>query len=88
MTNYEDYGDAVITRGDDGRLTVERADRVIGISLELLAQGAEGLSIDAAGCIVLAGDPRYQYRPVRFATNPGDPTETARILVCERVEGF
>lgn len=85
-----DYGEAAIRRSDDGRLVVDRADPVIGISLDLLfgedGLGGEGLPIDESGCIVLAGDPRYRYRPVRFVAHPGDRTETARVLVCERVE--
>jgi hypothetical protein len=81
-----DYGDATFTRHDDGRVTVDHADDVVGISLDLLAMAeAAHLPVDDAGCILLAGDPRYRYRPVRFATDPGDPTEMVRVLVCERV---
>lgn len=80
-----DYGDAAITRQEDGRLVVERADDVIAISLELLAAAGNELPVDESGCILLAGDPRYRYRPVRFVGRPDDPTETARMLVCERV---
>lgn len=84
-----DYGSAWITRDDNGRLHVQSADPIIGISLELLAQTQDpALTIDDTGCILLAGDPRYRYRPVRFAANPGDPTETARVLVCERIEAM
>lgn len=79
-----DYGDATITRHDDGRLTVGRADPVIGISLELLAQAGERLPVDASGCILLASDPRYRYRPVRFAGLLADASGPCRVLVCER----
>jgi hypothetical protein len=82
-----DYGDATITQMTGGRLIVERADRVIGISLELLAQADPvRLPIDESGCIMLAGDPGYRYRPVRFASHPTAVGEGARVLVCERVE--
>lgn len=85
MDDY--YGCAIISRHDDGRLTVDHAGPTIAITLELLATASEQLlAIDNTGCLLLAGDPRYRYRPVRFAANPGDPTETARMLVCERVQ--
>lgn len=81
-----DYGDATITRCDDGRLVVERADPVIGIAVELLARADFNLPVDDDGCIWLAGDPRYRYRPVRFA--PATPFKHGPlgVVVCERVE--
>lgn len=78
-----DYGDAVVTRQADGTLRVDRADPVVGISIELLAQSdGAAMSIDSDGYVWLAGDPAYRYRPVRFAPGLGG---TPRIVVCERV---
>jgi hypothetical protein len=83
----DDYGDAVVTRHDDGRLTVDRADPVIGVSLELLATAGNLLLVDDDGCILLAGDSQYRYRPVRFAGLTVDSSGPCRVLVCERVVG-
>lgn len=86
-----DYGDATITRAADGSLVVERADDVIGISVELLAQAVGwGLHVGGDGLLWLAGDPSYRYRPVRFVAQvaglePGQAAEGVRVLVCERV---
>lgn len=87
-----DYGDATITRHDDGRVTVDRADDTIGIYVELLAEAeAGGLPVDDDGNIWLAGDARYRYRPVRFARatlgplGPGLAGGQPQIVVCERV---
>lgn len=78
-----DYGTAVVRRNDDGRLSVVQADDTIGVSVGLLAEGGAGLPADADGCLLLAGDPEYRYRPVRFASVwPGGPPS---VLVCERV---
>lgn len=84
------YGDATITTayGADGKIeryVVERADPVIGMSLELLAQAGWTLPVDESGCILLAGDPRYRYRPVRFAGTTIDSQGPVAVLVCERV---
>lgn len=87
-----EYGDAVVTRRDDGRLTVDRADPVIGISVELLAQAGEHMPVDDDGCIWLAGDPAHRYRPVAFARGtvgslgPGLAGGRPDMLVCERAE--
>lgn len=81
-----DYGSATVTRHDDGRVTVEQADPVIGITFELLGQSdPELLRVDGEGLLWLGGDQRYRYRPVRFVAHPDVPGEGARILVCERV---
>lgn len=81
-----DYGDAVITSIGGGSLIVERADDVIGISTQLLADAGDNLLVDEAGCILLAGDPRYRYRPVRFASMAiVDSRGPCHVLVCERV---
>jgi hypothetical protein len=85
------YGDATFRRYDDGRVVVQKADDVIGVSLELLASAAEGLLwVDRDGLLWLAGDYRYRYRPVRFEPLFGDLPEDAAvegvsILICERV---
>lgn len=84
------HGPATIRR-DGGRLVVEHADDVIGISFELLAeQVGWGLYVDGDGLIWLAGDPDYRHRPVRFEASvgglaPGEAVEGARVLICERV---
>lgn len=78
IAGMADYGDAVMTRKDDGTVVVDRAAPVIGVTVELLADldvchvGPDGLLwLDTAG--------RYRYRPVRFSTEPN------RVLICERV---
>lgn len=78
----EDYGDAVVEQRGS-RLVVSRADDVIGFSLEFFPTA--GMTVDANGCLLLAGDPRHRYRPVRFVPSMagGPPT----VLVCERVPG-
>lgn len=86
-----EYGSAAIKRHADGRVTVESADDVIGISVELLAEAVGwGLHVDGEGLLLLAGDPSYRYRPVRFEARvaglePGQAAEGARMLICERV---
>jgi hypothetical protein len=80
-----EYGDAEIVRAEDGRIEVVRADPVIGISLELLASAGDGLAVDDSGCLLLAGDSRYRYRPVRFAGVTAEASGPCRVLVCERV---
>lgn len=85
MATWGAYGDAVITRQEDGCLVVERADPVIGVSLQLLAEAGESLPVDESGCILLAGDPRYRYRPLRFAGTAIDHSGPVGVLVCERV---
>lgn len=92
MIGPDGYGDATITRLDDGTIVVERADDVIGISVELLQQAlGAGLWVGADGLIWLAGNPEYRYRPVRFVSrlnglSPNQAAaEGARVIVCERV---
>ena len=82
-----DYGSAVIHKREDGRLEVVRADDTIGISCTLLAEDTPGLPVDSDGCIWLAGDPGYRYRPVRFAGPPSAHYVCAQVsvVVCERV---
>lgn len=80
-----DWGDAIVSRHMDGRVSVLRADPVIGISLALLAQDSVNLPVDDTGCILLAGDRRYRYRPIRLAPLPNEATGQPRVLVCERV---
>lgn len=80
-----DYGDATIIRGLDGKPYVERADAVIGISTQLLADADEHLPVDSEGCVWLAGDHRYRYRPVRFESGSGVPGGPCQVVVCERV---
>lgn len=81
------YGSAEIRRHDDGRLEVVRADDVIGITSELVFDVDASLWVDSDGLLLLAGDPRYRYRPVRFANAPGltFPTRGVQVVVCERV---
>lgn len=79
------YGSCVLRRDGD-RLIVERADRTIGVSAELLCAEAgsatadavgRGITTDAAGCLVIAGQVRYC--PIRFDAG-------GRVVVCERVD--
>ncbi len=92
MIGPDGYGDAELRKHDDGRLVVIRADDVIGISVELLAEAVGfGLWVGGDGLLWLASDPRYRYRPVRFVANVAGLTrdeaiEGARMLVCERVQ--
>lgn len=73
----DDYGTAIVELVD-GRPRIVEADDTIGVAPELLANSDDdGLPVDSDGCIVLAGDPAYRYRPVRFAAH--------RVVVCERV---
>jgi len=81
----EPYGNATFKQHDDGRIEVVHADRVIGITLELLAEAGENLPVDQTGCILLAGYPEHRYRPVRFAGLMPDQSGSARVLVCEKV---
>lgn len=92
MIGPDGYGDAEVRRLDDGNLVVARADDVIGISVELLAEAlGVGLWVDGEGLLWLAGDPKYKYRPVRFADTfthgltADSAVEGARVVVCERV---
>lgn len=91
MIGPDGYGDAELRKHDDGRIEVVRADDVIGISVELLAQSlGAGLWVGGDGLLWLAGDPRYRYRPTRFVCNlhglsVDEAVEGARVLVCERV---
>lgn len=80
-----EYGDAILTRHDDGTVTVERADRIVGVTPELLDLAEawvfpngdhETIQLDTAG--------EYVYRkvgeePLRFM--PG-----RMIFVYERIE--
>lgn len=77
-----DYGTAILKKHDDGRITVEHADPVIGISVELLAEAemAPGLRVTSEGYLSMGSDGLTMYRPVRF-----DPRSGTRVLVCERV---
>lgn len=91
MIGPDGYGDAEIRQLDDGTLEIVRADDVIGISVELLAEAlGSGLWVDGDGLLWLAGDPTYKYRPVRFATfarglTADSAVEGTRVIVCERV---
>lgn len=68
----------------DGWPVVVAADDVVGITFELLAQSADdAFPVQADGCILLAGDPAFRYRPTRVGCL--EPGGTARVLVCERV---
>lgn len=72
----DEYGDVVVHRSADGTVRIDRADPVVGISAELLAQADPALmGVDADGNLVLPGG--YVYRPVRFARSG------ARVLICE-----
>jgi hypothetical protein len=74
-------GSAVIQKHDDGRLEVVHADDIIGIATQVLAEAdTHGLRVDDEGLLWIAGDPRYRYRPVRFASGP-----VPQVLICERV---
>lgn len=71
-------GDAVLTRHDDGTVTVERADPTIRVSLELLEQAGpwawDGttLTLDTAG--------HYRYRQV------GPDPDDGRVALFARIE--
>lgn len=88
MPSVSEYGAATVKRHDDGSVTVVEADTVIGIAVELLTEGRAQLPVGADGCIALAGDPAYRYRPVRFEPSPGDQFTggPVAVVVCERVE--
>lgn len=76
-----DYGSATITRKDDGSYTVERADDVIGIAVEVLADAdPAALRVTSEGHLSMGSDGLTLYRPVRF-----DPASGTRVLVCEQV---
>jgi len=80
-----DYGDATVIRADDGTLTVTRADPIIGVSVALLAElSPEHITPDGLLQLDTAG--QYRYRPVRLAGDASS-TETARVVVFERVRG-
>jgi len=81
-----DYGDAVLQRHADGRVTVERADDVIGISADLLAELRNGadpaaVGVTTDGHLALGSDRSAVYRPVRFVLEGHQHV----VLVCERV---
>ncbi|WP_320069759.1 hypothetical protein [Micromonospora sp. RTGN7] len=82
------YGDATVRRNPDGTLTVLSADRVIGVSVEVLAAAGDRLPVDPAGAIALAGDPAHRYLPVRFAAaSPyGTGGRQVAVIVCERLD--
>ncbi|HET8642952.1 MAG TPA: hypothetical protein VFM37_13520 [Pseudonocardiaceae bacterium] len=70
------YGELLCTRHDDGRVIIDRADPVIGVSPQLLADpDLQHVAVDPAGNLVFAR--QAAYRPVGFAPN--------RVLVCVRV---
>lgn len=76
-----DYGDATITKNDDGTFTVVHADDVIGISVQLLAEAdPAALRVTSEGHLSMGSDGLTLYRPVRF-----DPASGTRVLICERV---
>lgn len=76
-----DYGNVTLTRHDDGRITVERADPVIGVSVDLLTDAdPQGLRVTSEGHLSMGSDGMTMYRPVRF-----DPAHGTRVLICERV---
>ncbi|MFG2070984.1 hypothetical protein ACGFKZ_29405 [Micromonospora tulbaghiae] len=79
------YGDATVRRNPDGTLTVTHADRVVGVSVELLAVAGDRLPVDGGGAIALAGDPEHRYLPVRFAAANG-PRGPVAVVVCQRVD--
>jgi hypothetical protein len=71
---------AISSRYVDGMLTsltVERADRTVGISTEVLAHASNFLCTDEDGHLHIAD--QVVYRPVKFA-------EGGKIIVCERVD--
>jgi hypothetical protein len=73
-----DYGSVDVTRHDDGRLEVLRADQTIGVSAELLVEAAgQGLATDVDGRLVIAG--QACYKPLRFE-------EGGRVVVCVRAD--
>lgn len=77
------YGDADIARLPDGRVKVTRADEVIGIAVEVLADADPSvLYVDPDGNLVMAG--QIAYAPIGFAP---DTTGAARIIICRRVWG-
>lgn len=86
------FGDAQVDRDPvTGALVVVRADRTIGISVELLAAvlGTSALPVDEHGHVWLAGDPAHKYVPERFCSTrpPGaDPVADSSFIVCRRVE--
>lgn len=73
-----EFGEATILTAADGSLVVERADDVVGVTVQLLAEFPQwGFGPD--GLLWLTPSGEYRYRPLRFATRvPG-------VLVCERV---
>lgn len=76
-----DYGDAILKRHDDGRITIERADPVIGITIELLADADPALlRVTSEGHLSMGSDGLTLYRPVRF-----DPAHGTHVVICERV---
>lgn len=91
MIGQDSYGAAEVVRREDGTLKVVRADEVIGISVELLAEALGfGLLVGDDGLLWLGGDPAYRYRPTRFVApalglTSKLPVEGARVVVCERV---
>lgn len=74
------YGDIVMTRHEDGTITVESADDVIDVSTQLLAgcPPLDSRHFDEEGNLVVDTAGEYRYRPVRFADN-------GLVVVCARV---
>lgn len=77
------YGSIVLTRHDDGGLTVDQADDIAGIDSGLFGDDSRPYLIDGYnvrinddGHLVIAG--QVTYKPIRFADN-------GRVIVCERV---
>ena len=76
MSTARGYGEAVMKQHEDGTITVEHADDVIDVSMELLASLSPAHIRD--GMLVLDTAGEYRYRPVRL---DGDH----RVVVFERV---
>jgi hypothetical protein len=85
------YGSATFKShvGEDGRrwvevVQVDEVDGTIAMSFGLLA-GAGELVVTPEGDLLLAGDPQYRYRPLRFACLFGAVGFAPDLLILERV---
>lgn len=76
------YGKVIARRLEDGSIVVDRADPVIGVSVELLSRSENGVRVTSDGWLSFGSDGLTLYRPVRF-----DPAHSTRVLICERVVG-
>jgi hypothetical protein len=81
------YGDAIMRRHDDGTVTVERADPVIGVSKELLDEAEswvfpngdqETIQLDTAG--------EYLYRRTGSVMETWGGGEPYQVVIYERIE--